>query len=159
MRACIQRVSSARVSLPDEENRVAGQIEIGFLILLGVGGDDELEDARYLAKKIAGLRVFEDAEGKMNLNLDQVGGRALVVSQFTLFADCVKGNRPSFTEAAPPEKANALYRNFVENLIQNGVSVEEGVFRTNMRVSLCNEGPVTIWIDSKDRARGKKKSS
>ncbi|MBQ9873895.1 MAG: D-tyrosyl-tRNA(Tyr) deacylase [Thermoguttaceae bacterium] len=157
MRVCLQRVSQAKVSLPDENDRVSGKIERGFLVLLGVGRDDEEEDAKYLAKKTAGMRVFEDENGKMNLNLEQVGGRVLVVSQFTLFADCVKGNRPSFVEAAPPEKAKELYRTFVSELNALGVSTEEGVFQANMSVSLVNDGPVTIWIDSDDGPLGKKK--
>ncbi len=151
MRACIQRVQSAAVALQDENNRVAGQIGKGFLVLLGVGQEDEREDAQYLAKKIAQLRVFDDGDGKMNLDLSKVGGRVLVVSQFTLYADCVKGNRPSFVAAAPPERANELYRFFVNELNSRGVSTEEGVFQANMAVSLVNDGPVTIWIDSKDR--------
>ena len=118
---------------------------------MGVGQDDEEEDSKYLARKISGLRVFEDEAGKMNLNLEQIGGRALVVSQFTLYADCVKGNRPSFVAAAPPERANELYRFFVNDLNRLGVSTEEGVFQANMAVALVNDGPVTIWIDSKDR--------
>ncbi len=155
MRACIQRVSSANVALQDENNRIVGQIEKGFVVLLGVGQEDNEEDARYLAKKVAQLRVFDDGEGKMNLDLAKVGGRVLVVSQFTLFADCVKGNRPSFVAAAPPERANLLYRFFVSELNVRGVSTEEGVFQTNMAVTLVNDGPVTVWIDSKDRERGK----
>ncbi len=156
MRACIQRVSQAKVLLRDENNRASGEIAAGFLILLGIGREDVDEDARYLAKKISGLRVFEDNAGKMNLNLEQVGGRALVVSQFTLYADCVKGNRPSFTDAAPPDMAVGLYRLFVEELNSLGVSTEEGVFQANMGVSLVNDGPVTIWLDSINRPNRKK---
>ncbi len=159
MRACIQRVSMAKVELPDQNNRVSGQIEKGFLVLLGVGQEDEVEDAQYLAKKISGLRVFEDEAGKMNLNLEQVGGRALIVSQFTLYADCVKGNRPSFTDAAEPEKANRLYRTFVQELNSLGTPTEEGVFQANMAVSLINDGPVTIWLDSANRPKSKKMRS
>ena len=151
MRVCVQRVSHASVALRDENDRIAGQIEKGFLVLLGVGREDDEEDARYLAKKVAQLRVFDDGEGKMNLDVSKVGGRVLVVSQFTLYADCVRGNRPSFVAAAPPEQALALYRFFVAELNERGVSTEEGVFQANMSVSLVNDGPVTIWIDSKDR--------
>lgn len=151
MRACIQRVSQARVELPDENNRVSGQIQKGFLILLGVGGDDDEDDARYLAKKIASLRVFDDSEGKMNLNLSAVQGDILVISQFTLFANPYRGNRPSFIDAAPPERARELYRFFIQELKQKGITVEEGVFQANMAVHLTNDGPVTIWIDSRDR--------
>ena len=151
MRVCVQRVSSACVALKDEKDRIVGQIEKGFLVLLGVGREDSDADARYLAKKIAQLRVFDDEEGKMNLDVSKVGGRVLVVSQFTLYADCARGNRPSFIAAAPPEQANSLYRFFIAELNNHGVSTEEGVFQANMSVSLVNDGPVTIWIDSKDR--------
>ena len=156
MRACVQRVSQAKVLLQDENNRVSGEINKGFLVLLGVGQGDVEEDAKYLARKISGLRVFEDEAGKMNLNLEQIGGRALVVSQFTLYADCVKGNRPSFTDAAAPETANKLYRLFIKELNSLGVSTEEGVFQANMGVSLVNDGPVTIWLDSVNRPQGRK---
>ncbi|MGI6401024.1 MAG: D-aminoacyl-tRNA deacylase [Thermoguttaceae bacterium] len=151
MRACVQRVSSASVALPDEKNRITGKIDKGFLVLLGVGHEDDEEDARWLARKVAQLRVFDDENGKMNLDLAKVGGSALVVSQFTLFADCVKGNRPSFVAAAPPDRADALYRLFVDELNARGIATQEGVFQANMAVSLVNDGPVTIWIDSKDR--------
>lgn len=156
MRACIQRVLQARVELKSENNRVAGQINKGFLLLLGVGVNDNEDDARYLAKKTSTLRVFDDENGKMNLNLSQTGGRVLVVSQFTLFADCSAGNRPSFVSAAKPERAVDLYRFFIEELNRLGVSTEEGVFQTDMAVSLVNDGPVTIWIDS--NARKKRRS-
>ena len=150
MRACIQRVSSATVALPEENNKVVGQIGRGFLILLGIGVDDTEVEASKLAKKIAGLRVFDDEEGKMNLNLASVNGEVLVVSQFTLYADCVKGNRPSFIDAARPERAVPLYRFFISELVKHGLNVEEGVFQANMNVSLTNAGPVTIWIDTRD---------
>ena len=156
MRACVQRVSEAKVLLQDENNRVSGEIGKGFLVLLGVGQGDVEEDAKYLAKKISGLRIFEDEAGKMNLNLAQVDGRALVVSQFTLYGDCVKGNRPSFTNAAPPDTANGLYRLFVTELNRLGIDTEEGVFQANMGVALVNDGPVTILLDSVDRPRAKK---
>lgn len=156
MRACVQRVSKAKVLLQDENNRVSGEIGKGFLVLLGVGQGDVEEDAKYLAKKISGLRIFEDEAGKMNLNLAQVDGRALVVSQFTLYGDCVKGNRPSFTNAAPPDTAYGLYRLFVTELNRLGIDTEEGVFQANMGVALVNDGPVTILLDSADRPRAKK---
>ena len=156
MRACVQRVSRAEVALLDQDGKISGRIERGALALLGVGQKDDEEDARYLAKKIAGLRIFDDEEGKMNLNLSQVGGKILVVSQFTLYADCVKGARPSFTDAAPPEKARVLYRFFVDELNRLGVETEEGVFQTNMGVSLVNDGPVTILLDSANRPRARK---
>ncbi len=151
MRACVQRVSRACVALQDEGDRIVGKIEKGFLVLLGVGIEDDEDDARYLAKKIAQLRVFDDGEGKMNLDMLKVGGRALVVSQFTLFADCVKGNRPSFVGAASPDRAKRLYRFFINELNSRDVLTEEGVFQANMSVSLVNDGPVTIWLDSKER--------
>ena len=156
MRACVQRVSQAKVLLQDDNNRVSGEIGKGFLVLLGVGQGDVEEDAKYLAKKISGLRIFEDEAGKMNLSLAQVDGRALVVSQFTLYGDCVKGNRPSFTDAAPPDTANRLYRLFVTELNRLGIDTEEGVFQANMGVALVNDGPVTILLDSVDRPRAKK---
>ncbi len=156
MRACIQRVSQAKVIQQDEDNRVSGQIEKGFLVLLGVGQNDTIEDARYLARKVAGLRVFDDGQGKMNLNLEQVGGKVLVVSQFTLYGDCIKGNRPSFIEAASPELANTLYRQFILELQALNITTAEGVFQTNMGVALVNDGPVTIWIDSINKPRSKK---
>ena len=151
MRACVQRVSRACVALQDENDRIVGKIEKGFLVLLGVGIEDDEDDARYLAKKIAQLRVFDDGEGKMNLDMLKVGGHALVVSQFTLFADCVKGNRPSFVGAASPDRAKRLYRFFINELNSRDVLTEEGVFQANMSVSLVNDGPVTIWLDSKER--------
>ncbi len=151
MRTCIQRVSQARVELPDENSRISGQIQKGFLILLGVSCDDGEDDARYLAKKIASLRVFDDGEGKMNLNLSAVQGKVLVISQFTLFANPYRGNRPSFTEAAPPDRARELYQFFIQEVRQKGITVEEGVFQANMSVHLTNDGPVTIWIDSRER--------
>jgi len=156
MRACVQRVSRAEVALLDKNNEISGRIEKGALVLLGVGRNDVEEDARYLARKIAGLRIFDDESGKMNWNLSQVGGKVLVVSQFTLYADCVKGNRPGFTDAAPPEKARALYRFFIGELNKLGVETEEGVFQANMGVSLVNDGPVTILLDSIVRPRASK---
>jgi D-tyrosyl-tRNA(Tyr) deacylase len=147
MRACIQRVSRASVTV---DGQVIGRIGKGFVVLLGVGLEDTPEEVVKLAEKIANLRVFEDEAGKMNLSLREVGGAALVVSQFTLYADCRKGRRPSFTAAAPPEKAEQLYREFVDHLSRLGVPVETGRFREHMLVELVNDGPVTIWLDSKE---------
>jgi D-aminoacyl-tRNA deacylase len=146
VRAVVQRVSSARVRVAGD---VTGEISRGLLVLLGVSREDAGEDARLLADKVAGLRVFEDAAGKMNLAVSDVGGGVLVVSQFTLLGDARKGNRPSFTEAAPPEVANALYERFCALLREKGISVGTGVFRASMEVELVNEGPVTILLDSK----------
>jgi len=146
VRAVVQRVSRAEVRV---EGQVTGRIAKGFLVLLGVARDDGEADARALAEKVAGLRVFEDAAGKMNLALGEVGGAALVVSQFTLLGDVRKGNRPSFTDAAPPEAANALYQGFCALLRAKGLAVETGTFRAHMDVELVNEGPVTILLDSR----------
>ena len=147
MRALIQRVSQAHVVV---EKVVRGQIEAGFLILLGVGAGDTSKEAEWLAEKVVNLRVFEDAEGKMNLSLLDVGGAALVVSQFTLYGDCKKGRRPSFATAARPELADALYQEFVERLREALPRVETGVFQAHMEVSLTNDGPVTLWLDTAD---------
>ena len=145
MRAVVQRVSQASVTV---ENETVGQIGCGFLVLLGVGSDDTPADADYLAKKIVGLRVFEDDAGKMNRGLLDVGGDLLVVSQFTLWGDCRKGRRPSFVAAAPPEQADKLYQHFVAVARSEGVNVETGRFRADMKVSLINDGPVTLLLDS-----------
>ena len=156
MRACVQLVERARVSLPEDGGRVSGEIGCGFLVLLGVGRDDTSEEARLLARKICQMRIFEDENGKMNLGLAQVGGSLLVVSQFTLYADCVRGNRPGFAAAAPPGKANALYNEFVDIARKEyGLHVETGVFRAMMDVELVNSGPVTIWLDTDELARRK----
>jgi len=145
MRALVQRVSRAEVSV---EGKVISSIGPGLLVLLGVkAGDDEAE-AAYLADKIAGLRIFEDDAGKMNLSVAQVGGEIMVVSQFTLYGDCRKGRRPSFTEAAPPDQADALYLTFAEVLRSRGLKVATGVFGAHMQVTLTNNGPVTIMLDS-----------
>jgi len=150
MRACIQRVLSASVVLPQEENRLVGEIGQGLLVLLGVGTADTERESALLAKKCAELRIFEDEKGKMNLSLTDVGGSMLVVSQFTLYADCKRGRRPSFTDAAPPELADRLYRHFVEEVRRRDISVALGTFRAEMHVSLVNDGPVTIWLDTHD---------
>jgi len=145
MRAVIQRVSKARVTV---EGRVTGEIGAGLVVLLGVGREDNPEAAAYLAEKSANLRIFNDAEGKINRSLIDVGGAALVVSQFTLYGDARGGRRPGFTSAAPPEEANRLYEEFVRVLRGLNVSVETGVFQTHMEVELTNDGPVTILLDS-----------
>jgi D-tyrosyl-tRNA(Tyr) deacylase len=145
MRAVIQRVSHAQVIVAGE---VVGRIGVGFLVLLGVGRDDAEEDARYIARKVAEMRVFADAEGKSNLSLGDVGGAVLLVSQFTLYADTRKGRRPSFIDAAPPDLAQALVERTAGLLREAGVHVEMGRFGAHMEVSLLNDGPVTIWLDS-----------
>lgn len=142
----VQRVSRARVLV---DGRVTGEVARGLVVLLGVSREDGEADARLLADKVAGLRVFEDAAGKMNLAVGEVAGGVLVVSQFTLLGDARKGNRPSFTEAAPPEAANALYERFCALLREKGLPVGTGVFRASMEVELVNEGPVTILLDSR----------
>ena len=144
MRAVVQRVNSGKVTI---DERVTADIGKGLVILLGVGeGDDEQKSAA-LARKIAQLRIMEDSDGKMNLSLLDTGGAAVVVSQFTLFADTRKGNRPSFTAAAPPDFASKLVENFAEQLHQHGVPVQMGIFGAHMVVSLENDGPVTIWLE------------
>lgn len=146
MRAVIQRVSRAEVTVDGER---VGRIERGFLVLLGVAADDQRADVIATATKIVGLRVFEDEGGKMNLSLADVGGTVLVVSQFTLLGDCRTGRRPSFVAAAPPELANALYQEFIAEVRGQGISVETGRFQADMQVSLVNDGPVTLLIDSR----------
>lgn len=151
MKAILQRVSRASVTVDDA---VTGAIERGFLILLGVTHDDDAAEAAVLAKKIAGLRVFTDENDKMNLALSDVNGGVLVISNFTLCADCTHGRRPSFIAAARPEQAQPLYELFCLELAKNGVAqVEKGVFGADMQVSLINDGPVTIEINSKDLKR------
>ncbi len=145
MRAVVQRVSRARVTVNGE---TTGEIALGLLVLLGVGTNDTNADADYLADKIAGLRIFEDLNGKMNLALAEVGGAVLAVSQFTLYGDVRRGKRPSFDDAAPPEKARQLYEYFVERLRTHGFRCETGRFQEMMKVELVNEGPVTILLDS-----------
>jgi D-aminoacyl-tRNA deacylase len=146
MRAVVQRVSSASVTVGGE---ATGQVGRGFLVLLGIANDDGQQDLLYLAQKVIGLRVFEDADGRMNLSIGEVGGAMLVVSQFTLYGDCRKGRRPGFTDAARPEVAEPLYRAFVAEVRGQGISVETGKFQAEMQVSLVNEGPVTLLIDSR----------
>jgi D-tyrosyl-tRNA(Tyr) deacylase len=150
MRAVVQRVSRARVAVADE---ITGDIELGLLVLLGVGAGDTRAEASYLVEKIIGLRIFEDAGSstgtkKMNLSVAEVGGALLVVSQFTLYGDVRRGKRPSFDAAAPPELARELYEYFVEKVRAAGLRCETGRFQETMQVELVNEGPVTILLDS-----------
>lgn len=146
MRACVQRVTRASVIV---DGQVCGEIGLGLVVLLGVAAGDAVADLDWLVDKIATLRVFEDADGKMNLALDQVQGALLVISQFTLLGDCRKGRRPSFDDAAPPELAEALYEAFVAAMKARGLGVATGKFRQHMEVSLVNDGPVTLLIDSR----------
>jgi len=145
MRAVVQRVSRAKVTVNGE---LTGEIGPGLLVLLGVGQEDTEADAIYLAEKIAGLRVFEDDQGKMNRSVQDAGGSVLAVSQFTLYGDVRRGKRPSFDVAAPPEKARQLYESFVEQIRARGLRCETGRFQAMMQVELVNEGPVTILLDS-----------
>jgi D-tyrosyl-tRNA(Tyr) deacylase len=145
MRAVVQRVSRAQVAVKEE---IVGQIGLGLLVLLGVTHGDREEDADYLADKIAGLRVFEDESGKMNLDAAAVGGGILVVSQFTLYGDVRRGKRPSFDDAASPERARLLYEYFVERIQAIGLPCQTGRFQAMMQVELVNHGPVTILLDS-----------
>lgn len=146
MRAVVQRVTEARVEVAGEP---VGEIGAGLLVLLGVARDDTQDDADYLADKTFNLRVFDDDEGKMNRSLSESGGAMLVVSQFTLYGDVRRGRRPSYSDAAEPEKANQLYEYFVERVRSFGVKVETGIFQAMMKVSLTNDGPVTILLDSR----------
>jgi len=148
MRAVVQRVSRAQVSVNRE---VVGEIARGLLVLLGVSRQDTKADAEYLAEKIAGLRIFEDEGGKMNLAAKDVGGCILVISQFTLYGDVRRGKRPSFDAAAPPELAKPLYEYFVERIRTAGLRCETGQFQAMMQVELVNEGPVTILLDSQTK--------
>ena len=145
MRAVVQRVNAARVEV---DGQTVGEIGRGLLVLLGVAKGDAEREAEWMAQKIAGLRLFEDPDGKMNLGLEEVGGAVLMVSQFTLLGDCRKGRRPSFTEAAPPEEADRLYQLVVGRMRANGVRVETGVFQAHMQVHLTNDGPVTLLLDT-----------
>jgi D-tyrosyl-tRNA(Tyr) deacylase len=146
VRAVLQRVSAAEVLV---ENQAVGTIGEGLLVLLGVEAGDGEEDARYLAEKTVQLRIFEDSAGKMNRSVEDIGGKILAVSQFTLLADCRKGRRPGFSHAAPPPLAQALYQRYVDLLRERGLGVETGVFQASMQVSLVNDGPVTILLDSR----------
>jgi D-aminoacyl-tRNA deacylase len=146
MRAVLQRVSRAKVTIAGE---VVGEIGPGLLVLLGVTHADTPENAKWLAEKIVGLRIFNDADGKMNRDVTEIGGSVLVVSQFTLYGDCKKGRRPSFIDAAPPEVAIPLYENFINGVKALGVPTATGRFGADMQVELVNDGPVTMIVDSK----------
>ena len=145
MRACIQRVSRASVEV---EGQDIGAIERGLLVLLGITHSDDAATADLLADKVVGLRIFDDAEGKMNLSIADIGGAVLVVSQFTLYGDASKGRRPSYIAAARPEQAELLYNVFIEMLKKRSLPVESGKFRADMKVSLTNDGPVTFWLQT-----------
>jgi D-aminoacyl-tRNA deacylase len=149
MRACVQRVTEASVTIAGEE---VGRITRGLVVLLGVAGEDTNADVLQLADKVAGLRIFNDEAGKMNLALADVGGQMLVVSQFTLLGDCSRGRRPSFVGAAPPELAERLYEAFVAKVRGVGIEVATGRFRADMQVALVNDGPVTLLLDTKQQA-------
>lgn len=144
MKIVVQRVKNAQVEV---ENETVGKIEKGFLVLLGVTHTDTKENADYLVKKLCKLRIFTDENDKMNLSLKDVGGELLIVSQFTLYANCLDGNRTSFTEAAKPDKANELYEYFCLECEKNDIKVQKGIFGADMKVSLVNDGPVTIIIE------------
>ena len=148
MRAVVQRVTSSKVEV---DQQTVGEIGAGLLVLLGVAGEDEQADADYLADKIVNLRIFRDDAGKMNGSLVDTGGKMLVVSQFTLYGDARRGRRPSYTDAAEPEKANALYEYFVSRVRARGINVETGIFQAMMQVHLVNDGPVTILLDSQKK--------
>lgn len=145
MKAVVQRVTESQVSV---EGEVVGAIDTGLMVLLGVGREDTPAHVDWLADKLVNLRIFEDAGGRMNRSLSDVGGQMLVVSQFTLLGDCRKGRRPSFVAAAPPDTANQLYEAFVARVAQNGIQVQTGRFRTTMQVSLTNDGPVTLIVET-----------
>jgi D-tyrosyl-tRNA(Tyr) deacylase len=146
MRAIIQRVTKGSVTV---DNKVVGRVGKGFVVFLGICHDDTEEDAKYISKKITNMRIFEDEQGKMNLSLSQVNGGVLAISQFTLYGDTKKGNRPSFVGAAPPEHANRLYQHCIELIRESGIPTESGIFQAEMLVEIHNDGPVTIFIDSK----------
>lgn len=146
MRAVVQRVHQAAVTV---NGKTVGEVGKGLVVFLGVGHEDGETDSDYLAGKIAGLRIFEDDQGLMNLSLQDIGGAVLSISQFTLFGDCRKGRRPGFSAAAPPEKAEALYNHFCASLRAQGLKVAAGIFQAEMRINVDNDGPVTILIDSK----------
>lgn len=146
MRAIVQRVLRGSVTV---NNEIVGQIDHGLVVLLGVGQGDSPEDAHYLADKISQLRIFDDEQGKLNLSLQDVGGGVLAISQFTLYGDCRKGRRPSYSEAAPPAEARGLYQVFVQRLKANGLTTATGVFQEHMVVEIINDGPVTLMLDSR----------
>lgn len=144
MRLVVQRVSKASCEV---DGKITGKIDNGFMVLVGITHDDTKENADFLAKKLCNLRVFEDENEKMNLNIKQVGGKLLVISQFTLYADTTQGNRPSFINAAKPDYANDLYEYFMEKCKGEGLEVEKGIFGAHMNISLVNSGPVTIMLE------------
>jgi D-aminoacyl-tRNA deacylase len=152
MRLLIQRVSGAKVTV---DASTIGSIGTGLLVFIGISLVDSREDADYLLDKLAGIRIFPDADGKMNLNIEQAGGSLLLISQFTLYADCRRGRRPSFDQAAPPDQARIFYDYFIEQAKRLPVPVETGRFQEAMQVELINQGPVTIWMDSADRKQQK----
>ncbi|MCQ8211291.1 D-aminoacyl-tRNA deacylase [Cetobacterium somerae] len=147
MRAVVQRVKHASVTV---DNQITGEINQGFLVLLGVTHDDTEKEVDWLAKKITDLRVFNDSEDKMNLGLKDVNGELLIISQFTLYGNCIKGRRPAFIEAAKPDIANELYEKFLKKCKNLGFKTEAGIFGADMKVELLNDGPVTLIIDTKD---------
>ena len=148
MRSVVQRVKRASVTV---DGKTVGEIAMGLLILLAVGPEDGQGDLTWMVDKLVGLRIFEDEEGKMNRSIQEVGGEILLVSQFTLYGDCRKGKRPSFSAAAPPEKAKLLFEQVVEETRRRGLKVETGVFQAEMDVALINHGPVTILLDSEKK--------
>lgn len=147
MKFVIQRVTHASVTV---DSRITGQIEKGFMVLIGVSNEDNKEVADKMIKKMLGMRIFEDENGKTNLSLDDVNGSLLLISQFTLYADCKKGNRPSFTNAGAPDMANELYEYIIAECEKAGKNVQKGVFGADMKVELLNDGPFTIVLDSRD---------
>ena len=147
MRFLIQRVNEAEVRV---DGQVIGKIGKGFLVLVGISGTDTKETADWMVRKMIGLRIFEDKNGKVNLDLKTVGGQLLIISQFTLYADCRKGNRPSFVNAGEPQMANELYQYIIEECRREIETVEEGSFGAEMKVSLVNDGPFTVFLDSED---------
>ena len=145
MRCVIQRVKKASVEVGEE---MVGRIGAGLLVFLGIGAHDQDKDVSWMAEKILGLRIFEDEEGKMNKSVQDVGGEILLVSQFTLYGDCRKGKRPSFSEAASPQTGKVIYEQMIDVLKASGLKMETGIFQAHMEVSLCNDGPVTMLLDS-----------
>lgn len=147
MKAVIQKVKYATVKV---DNKIVGKINEGFLILLGITHTDSNKEVKWLANKIKDLRIFEDENNKLNLSIEDIKGEMLVVSQFTLYADCIKGRRPSFIKAAKSEQAEKLYKDFIESIKSFNINVEKGIFGADMKVELLNDGPVTIIIDTAD---------